>query len=163
MFSSLSNTFVERPGRSILLIRVKTNNRVYIQSLLSDRLSYFMQLLLLQESWKDLFILHLSQWAIPWDLSDLLMNRQTQLRKEGNILPSEDEIIDMEIKSMQVSTFFIHVYVCAPFICILIWFQSYTLNFQEIMSRFRQIFPDGTECGCLKTIVLFKPGNIPCF
>ena len=71
-----------------------------------------MQLLLLQESWKDLFILHLSQWAIPWDLSDLLTNRQTQLRKEGNILPSEDEIIDMEIKSMQVSTFFIHVYVC---------------------------------------------------
>ena len=64
-----------------------------------------MQLLLLQESWKDLFILHLSQWAIPWDLSDLLTNRQTQLRKEGNILPSEDEIIDMEIKSMQVSTF----------------------------------------------------------
>ena len=68
-----------------------------------------MQLLLLQESWKDLFILHLSQWAIPWDLSDLLTNRQTQLRKEGNILPSEDEIIDMEIKSMQVSTF---VYSC---------------------------------------------------
>ena len=66
---------------------------------------YFTQLLLLQESWKDLFILHLSQWAIPWDLSDLLMNRQTQLRKEGNILQSEDEIIDMEIKSMQVSTF----------------------------------------------------------
>ena len=28
------------------------------------------------------------------------------------------------------------------------------------MSRFRQIFPDGTECGCLKTIVLFKPGII---
>ena len=27
------------------------------------------------------------------------------------------------------------------------------------MSRFRQIFPDGTECGCLKTIVLFKPGK----
>ena len=71
-----------------------------------------MQLLLLQESWKDLFILHLSQWAIPWDLSDLLMNRQTKLRKEGTILPSEDEIIDMEIKSMQVSTFF-HKCECA--------------------------------------------------
>ena len=76
-----------------------------------------MQLLLLQESWKDLFILHLSQWAIPWDLSDLLTNRQTQLRKEGNILPSEDEIIDMEIKSMQVSTF-IYTWVCLiPRLC----------------------------------------------
>ena len=62
------------------------------------------QLLLLQESWKDLFILHLSQWAIPWDLSDLLMTRQNQLRKSGNIMPREEDIIDMEIKSMQVST-----------------------------------------------------------
>ena len=86
------------------------------------------------------------------------MNRQTQLRKEGNILPSEDEIIDMEIKSMQVSTF---VHKCTPIIRILIWSKFDNLHFQEIMSRFRQIFPDGTECGCLKTIVLFKPGNIP--
>ena len=62
------------------------------------------QLLLLQESWKDLFILHLSQWAIPWDLSDLLMTRQNHLRKSGNIMPREEEIIDMEIKSMQVGT-----------------------------------------------------------
>ena len=60
------------------------------------------QLLLLQESWKDLFILHLSQWAIPWDLTSLLKSRQVQLRKAGNILPNEDEIIDMEMKSMQV-------------------------------------------------------------
>ena len=61
-----------------------------------------LQLLLLQESWKDLFILHLSQWAIPWDLSNLLMSRQNQLRKSGNIMPNEEEIIDMEMKSMQV-------------------------------------------------------------
>ena len=61
-----------------------------------------LQLLLLQESWKDLFILHLSQWAIPWDLSNLLMSRQNQLRKAGNVMPNEEEIIDMEMKSMQV-------------------------------------------------------------
>jgi hypothetical protein len=30
---------------------------------------------------------------------------------------------------------------------------------QEIMCRFRQISPDVTECGCLKAIVLFKPGT----
>ena len=122
MFSSLSNTFVERPGTSIFLIRVQTNNVLGFIFKVNYRIDYFfMQLLLLQESWKDLFILHLSQWAIPWDLSDLLMNRQTQLRKEGNILPSEDEIIDMEIKSMQVSTF---LYKCecaySPFICMFI-------------------------------------------
>ena len=96
-----------------------------------------MQLLLLQESWKDLFILHLSQWAIPWDLSDLLTNRQTQLRKEGNILPSEDEIIDMEIKSMQVSTFIytwvfpvhMHTYM------VLIFYSKFSGNNEPISSN----------------------------
>lgn len=27
------------------------------------------------------------------------------------------------------------------------------------MSRFRQLSPDGGECGCMKAIVLFRPGN----
>lgn len=31
------------------------------------------------------------------------------------------------------------------------------------MCRFRQLSPDVTECGCLKAIVLFKPGNIDRF
>lgn len=30
---------------------------------------------------------------------------------------------------------------------------------QEIMRRFRQLSPDGTECSCLKAIILFKPGT----
>lgn len=30
---------------------------------------------------------------------------------------------------------------------------------QEIMCRFRQISPDGSECGCMKAIILFTPGN----
>eukprot|EP00095_Tigriopus_kingsejongensis_P006750 maker-scaffold1404_size42976-snap-gene-0.13 protein:Tk06750 transcript:maker-scaffold1404_size42976-snap-gene-0.13-mRNA-1 annotation:"orphan nuclear receptor" len=87
------------------------------------------QLLLLQESWKDLFLLHLSQWAIPWDLGHLLSSRQTQLMlSSDSTFMSDDHLVDMEIKTMQ-----------------------------EMMCRFRQISPDGTECGCLKAIVLFKP------
>ena len=43
---------------------------------------------------------------------------------------SEDKIADMEVKTMM-----------------------------EVMGRFRQLSPDGTECGCLKAIVLFKPGG----
>lgn len=31
------------------------------------------------------------------------------------------------------------------------------------MSRFRQTSPDGSECGCLKAIVLFKPGKCALF
>ena len=64
--------------------------------------SYFFQLLLLQESWKDLFLLHLSQWAVPWDLSNLLNTRQNSLRNNGHILSIEEEVVDMEIKTMQV-------------------------------------------------------------
>ena len=62
-----------------------------------------LQLLLLQESWKDLFLLHLSQWAVPWDLSNLLNTRQNSLRTNGHILPIEEEVFDMEVKTMQVN------------------------------------------------------------
>ena len=60
------------------------------------------QLLLLQESWKDLFLLHLSQWAVPWDLSHLLNGRQSSLRANGHIPAVEEEVFDMEVKTMQV-------------------------------------------------------------
>ncbi|KAK4881257.1 hypothetical protein RN001_004576 [Aquatica leii] len=80
------------------------------------------QLLLLQESWKDLFLLHLAQWSVPWDLSALLSCPQARER-----LPS-DLHTAMEIKTIQ-----------------------------EIMCRFRQISPDGSECGCMKAVVLFTP------
>lgn len=88
------------------------------------------QLLLLQESWKDLFLLHFSQWSIPWDLGSVLSARQSQLQLSSSSLLSDDKITEMEIKTMM-----------------------------EIMVRFRQLSPDGTECGCLKAIVLFKPGE----
>lgn len=116
------------------------------------------QMLLLQESWKDLFLLHLSQWAIPWDLGHLLSSRQSQLvLSTDSPFMSDDHLVDMEIKTMQVSALsgisetrnIAPSYINPPFL-------SY---FKEIMCRFRQISPDGTECGCLKAIVLFKPGT----
>ena len=60
------------------------------------------QLLLLQESWKDLFLLHLSQWAIPWDLGALFSSRQSQLQLSATSPLPDDKITDMEIKTMQV-------------------------------------------------------------
>ncbi|GJQ82917.1 hypothetical protein Trydic_g5920 [Trypoxylus dichotomus] len=80
------------------------------------------QLLLLQESWKELFLLHLAQWSVPWDLSALLGCTQARDR-----LPSDIHTAT-EIKTIQ-----------------------------EIMCRFRQISPDGSEFGCMKAIVLFTP------
>ncbi|XP_018318475.1 nuclear receptor subfamily 2 group E member 1 [Agrilus planipennis] len=53
------------------------------------------QLLLLQESWKDLFLLHLAQWSVPWDLSVLLTCPQACER-----LPT-DAHTAIEIKTIQ--------------------------------------------------------------
>ena len=81
-------------------VYIVVNNLLLIHILLLTYLKD--QLLLLQESWKDLFLLHLSQWAVPWDLSNLLNNRQNSLRTNGHILSIEEEVVDMEIKTMQV-------------------------------------------------------------
>jgi len=66
---------------------------------LQYRLSGFLielQLLLLQESWKELFLLHLAQWSIPWDLSALF-----GCSKARDRLP-QDDITNNEIKTIQV-------------------------------------------------------------
>jgi hypothetical protein len=35
----------------------------------------------------------------------------------------------------------------------------FLFNSQEIMGRFRQLSPDGSECGCMKAVILFTPGK----
>uniref|UniRef100_T1GNS4 NR LBD domain-containing protein n=1 Tax=Megaselia scalaris TaxID=36166 RepID=T1GNS4_MEGSC len=80
------------------------------------------QHLLLQESWKELFLLNLAQWSIPLDLSPIL---ESQMIKDR--LP-QDEATQTEMKTIQ-----------------------------EILIRFRQITPDGSEVGCMKAIALFCP------
>ncbi|KPI92792.1 Photoreceptor-specific nuclear receptor [Papilio xuthus] len=80
------------------------------------------QLVLLRAAWKELFLLHLAQWAAPWDLAPLLAAPVARTR-----LPP-DPLADLELNTLQ-----------------------------EILCRFRQIAPDGSECGCMKAIVLFSP------
>ena len=75
-------------------------------------------MLLLQECWKDLFLLHLCQWSVAWDISHLLTARASSLSTG----------LDTEVRAVL-----------------------------EIVTRFRDLPPDPTECGCMKTIVLFKP------
>lgn len=55
------------------------------------------QLLLLQESWKELFLVHLAQWSVPWDLSALLGCPQARERLPADIHTAT------EIKTIQVS------------------------------------------------------------
>ncbi|XP_031623919.1 nuclear receptor subfamily 2 group E member 1 [Contarinia nasturtii] len=79
------------------------------------------QQLLLQESWKALFLLNLAQWSVPFDLGSLLDSVQVRERVPNDALTAS------EMKTIQ-----------------------------EILCRFRQISPDGTEVGCMKAIVLFS-------
>ncbi|KAL1139723.1 hypothetical protein AAG570_006701 [Ranatra chinensis] len=81
------------------------------------------QLLLLQESWKELFLLHLAQWSIPWDLSPVLGGPKARER-----LSQDDPAVPLELNTIQ-----------------------------EILARFRQLSPDGSECGCMKAVILFTP------
>ncbi|KAJ6633167.1 Protein dissatisfaction [Pseudolycoriella hygida] len=83
------------------------------------------QQLLLQESWKELFLLNLSQWAVPWDLGALLDSPPVRER-----VP-QDPLTSTEMKTIQ-----------------------------EILCRFRQISPDGSEVGCMKAVILFSPETV---
>ncbi|XP_065356406.1 protein dissatisfaction [Calliphora vicina] len=80
------------------------------------------QILLLQESWKELFLLNLAQWITPLDLAPIF---ESPMIKER--LPQDDQT-EAEIKTIQ-----------------------------DVLLRFRQIAPDGSEVGCMKAIALFTP------
>ncbi|XP_030746012.1 nuclear receptor subfamily 2 group E member 1 [Sitophilus oryzae] len=80
------------------------------------------QLLLLQESWKELFYYIWPNGLSMWDLSTVLGCSQARERLPNDVHTAT------EIKTIQ-----------------------------EIMCRFRQISPDGSECGCMKAILLFTP------
>ena len=106
------------------------------------------QLLLLSESWKELFLLHLAQWSVPLDLPALLGTPKAQER-----FP-KDPLVLQDIKAIQVRLRTRKVR------------GENGSNYgrlvfgQEIMGRFRQLSPDGSECGCMKAIILLKPGNV---
>lgn len=56
-----------------------------------------LQLLLLSESWKELFLLHLAQWSIPLDISAILNAPKAQDK-----LP-KDPLVLQDVKAIQVS------------------------------------------------------------
>lgn len=58
------------------------------------------QQLLLQESWKELFLLYLAQWSSPWDLG-ALMNQRLARHHAGR--PADNDLlIATEVKTIQV-------------------------------------------------------------
>ncbi|XP_022241692.1 nuclear receptor subfamily 2 group E member 1-like [Limulus polyphemus] len=91
------------------------------------------QVILLEESWKDLFLLNMAQWSVTSDiLSTLPGPKLTALRTGSDPKPGE-------LQSQHASD--VHY-------------------IQDVMRRYRQLSPDFTECSCLKAIVLFKPETV---
>ncbi|KAG8188096.1 hypothetical protein JTE90_002451 [Oedothorax gibbosus] len=89
------------------------------------------QVILLEESWKDLYLLNMSQWSVTLDILGTLPRPPLALTRASAADRSEEtaHLVDMH-------------YV------------------QEVMRRFRQLSPDATECSCLKAIVLFRPETV---
>ncbi|KAG7212981.1 hypothetical protein KM043_002321 [Ampulex compressa] len=54
------------------------------------------QLLLLERSWTQLFLLHLAQWSISWDITGLLEDEQVRAR-----LPKDDTTTNQELVTTQ--------------------------------------------------------------
>jgi len=89
------------------------------------------QQLLLQESWKELFLLYLAQWSSPWDLGAILtqrlMNRQQQQQHGGiRMMQADDLLLATEIKTIQVHAFcqnFLY-----PFRCVIYFLLRYSCH-----------------------------------
>ncbi|XP_064489487.1 protein dissatisfaction-like [Ornithodoros turicata] len=94
------------------------------------------QVTLLEESWKDLFLLYMAQWSMAADVVASLPGVKgsppppplpTRLHAEPDASPH----------------------------------QAAELHYiQDVMRRLRQLSPDETECSCLKAVVLFKSETI---
>ena len=91
------------------------------------------QLLLLEDSWKDLFLVNMAQWAVTFDLSAPIATGSPQHLSHAI---SQAKVNEGTTPAMAADVQYI----------------------QEILRRFRQLSPDNTECSCLKAIILFKPG-----
>ncbi|EEC13400.1 retinoid X receptor, putative [Ixodes scapularis] len=92
---------------------------------------------LLEESWKDLFLLYMAQWSVAADLVSSLPGLKGGAGAALRLHP--DALAALE---------------GSPH-------QGAELHYiQDVMRRLRQLSPDDTECSCLKAVVLFKPETI---
>lgn len=126
-----------------------------------------MQLILLEDAWRELFVLGIAQWAIPVDSATLLtvsgMRRPHRLQR-------------------YVSRVTLFAIIFAPGVadhfgalttaCLLTGMNTENTEsprmskimseiqaLQEVVTRFRQMRLDATEFACLKCIVTFKAGE----
>ena len=88
------------------------------------------QLILLEESWRELFVLGAAQFCIPLEASALLRAAGLSAEDDDGVPASKVAAITAELRA-----------------------------FQDIIAKFQELRVDPTEYACLKGIVLFKTGE----
>ncbi|XP_049267614.1 protein dissatisfaction [Rhipicephalus sanguineus] len=102
------------------------------------------QVTLLEESWKDLFLLYMAQWSVAADIVSSLPGLKggngPSPTAANSLRLHQSDHLDGAPSSPQ---------------------RAAELHYiQDVMRRLRQLSPDDTECSCLKAVVLFKPETI---
>lgn len=110
------------------------------------------QILLLRESWKELFLLHLAQWSLPWDLAHVLNFEKLESLAGLHSYSSSSDTTNSSSKASKSSDGGEE----SPSRPVTLVEEIETIR--EILTKFRQLSPDSNEFGCLKAIVLFAPG-----
>ncbi|CAG2104967.1 unnamed protein product [Medioppia subpectinata] len=95
------------------------------------------QLLLIEEGWRELFILSAAQFMLPIDMEPLIAS--AGINSTSLLATSEESAITNASKTDKFVTFMTEI-----------------RCFQEIVTKFKEMRVDTTEYTCLKAIVLFK-------
>ena len=103
-------------------------------------LLHLLQKILLEQSWKDLFLVSLAQCNISLDLADLLRtaNQSSSLEMTSSL----KLVHGYKLGSGASSSSSVHV-----------------MSMWEQLERFRQMQLNGTEYTCIKALILFRAGK----
>lgn len=118
-----------------------------------------LQLILLEDAWRELFVLGIAQWAIPVDSTTLLAVSGVYHAQNVFLSPHTSNLL--VLSCMMTSSPY-------PLIGMntentesprMNKIMSEIQALQEVVTRFRQMRLDATEFACLKCIVTFKAGE----
>lgn len=107
-----------------------------------------LQLVLLEEGWRELFVLSAAQFMLPLELTSLLasaglsspVSRSTGESESSSSLSPRSNLPSSPSEKMLA-------------------LMTEIRCFQEIIAKFKELRVDPTEYACLKAIVLFKTGK----
>ncbi|ELU07483.1 hypothetical protein CAPTEDRAFT_224811 [Capitella teleta] len=97
------------------------------------------QITLLEETWKDLFLISLAQTACHLDIATLMENADTKLCNPLQVLRHRDVHSDINDRHLQVA----HFVQEAKIVC-------------DMILRMKRMAMDRTEFACLRAVVLFR-------